>query len=360
MRALNNYIISTILSLTICPLLAKTAFAANSIQVFSNSLAATLTSSTTTNNTKKKNEKRIIVDRIVAIIENEIITQRDLDKKVQPFLAQLDDIKDPKKREERRQSLYKQVLDLEIGEKIVAKELATSREKLGVTDQDIDLAIEEVQRTNNLNKEQLQAALYGQGLTWSEYRKKLRDQIERARLIQFRVQGKVKIQDRDVKQRCEQRSQQSSGISQVCAAHILIAVPKNTSAQEIEKKRNLATRLRSELINGADFSAYALKYSDDKATPDGKLGCFAKGEMVKPFEEVAFALQKGQISKVVRTTFGFHIIKMLEHISASPAKCEDSDTLTKIRNELYQEEFERQMQIWVNELRKKSFVEERL
>jgi len=147
--------------------------------------------------------ERQVADRVVADIEDEIVTERELEAKVQPYLAQLDDIKDPDKKAKRKKEILLQVLDIEIGEKMVAKEIEKSKDKLGVTEQDIDRAVDERMKYNNMTREQLQAALYGQGMTWAEYRKKLKELLERTRLIQYRVQGKVQVKDADVKRRCQ-------------------------------------------------------------------------------------------------------------------------------------------------------------
>jgi parvulin-like peptidyl-prolyl isomerase len=304
--------------------------------------------------------QREVVDRVAAVIEDEIITQRELEAKATPYMSQLENIKDPAQREKRQREIYLQVLNIEIGDKMVARELDKNRDKLGVTDQDVDRAIEQVQRDNHLSRDQLQAALYGQGMTLSEYRKKLREQIERARLVQFRVQGKVQIKDTDVAHRCEERLHQKSTAAQVCAAHILIAVPANAAKEEEEKLRLKATRLQTEIANGADFSSYAFKNSDDKAAPDGKLGCFGRGEMEPAFEEAAFALEVGSVSQVVRTPYGFHIIKVYDRKTNSTGSCQDEQILAGVRNEMYQEEMERQMDLWITELRNKAFVEIRI
>ena len=252
------------------------------------------------------------------------------------------------------------VLDIEIGEKMVDRELTASSEMLGVSKPDVDRAIDEVLRINKLSREQLQAALYGQGMTWGEYRKKLKSQIERARLIQFKVQGKVQISEDEVKRRCEAR--QSSGESglKVCASHILLALPEGTDAAAAEARRGEASRLQSELSAGADFAAYALQYSDDKGTPDGNLGCFGRGEMVEAFEEVAYATPVGQVSAVTQTQFGFHIIKVSERRVAASEGCSSAQELGPFRNEIYQAKMEEQMTLWIRGLREKAFVDVRL
>jgi peptidyl-prolyl cis-trans isomerase SurA len=275
-------------------------------------------------------------------------------------MGPLSDIEDAGKRSRRREEILRQVLDIEIGEKMVAREIEANRDRLGVTEADVDRAVEEVLRINQLGRDQLQAALYGQGLTWAEYRTKLREQIERARLIQYKVQGKVQVKDADVRRRCLERQRAGARQVRVCASHVLLKIPREAGPKEVEQIRARASQLQAELSSGADFAAYALKYSDDNAAPDGALGCFARGEMVEPFERAAFGLQVGDVSPVVRTEFGFHIIKVTDKRTPSTSGCDGEENLESFRNEIYQEEMERQMNNWIAELRRRAFVDVRL
>jgi peptidyl-prolyl cis-trans isomerase SurA len=304
--------------------------------------------------------ERQVVDRVVAVIEDEIVTMRELETKAEPFLAQLSRYPDKEQRAAKKKEILKQVLDNEIAEKIVAREIEANKERLGVTDKDVDRAVEEVLKMNRLDRDQLQAALYAQGMTWTEYRKKLREQIERARLIQFKVQGKVQVKDDAAKRLCEERARGTGGEVKICAAHILVAVPKTATAEEVERLRARASQIQGELAAGADFAAYAMRYSDDKSAPDGKLGCFGKGEMVQEFEEAAYQTKVGDVSAVIKTEFGFHVLKVLERQAAPGAACDTEESLVPFKNELFQEEMERQMNLWIEELRRKAFVEVRL
>lgn len=300
------------------------------------------------------------VDRIAAVIENEVITLRELETKARSFLAQLESVTDVKEREAKRRDVLQQVLDIEIGERLVTSELKQSKDRLGVTEADIDRAVQEVMRMNNVDEPQLQAALYGQGLTWAEYRQKLREQIERARLIQFKVQGRVQVQDADVKRRCAERQREGAREQQICASHILFRVPKGVAPDELDRIRGRASKIQAEVASGADFAAYALQYSDDKGTPNGSLGCFGKGEMVEAFERAAYALKVGEVSGLVRTEFGFHIIKVSDRKAAAAGSCDTPEALAPFQNEIYQEQMDREMRAWMSELRKKAFVEVRL
>ncbi len=105
---------------------------------------------------------------------------------------------------------------------------------------------------------------------------------------------------------------------EVKAAHILVTVAQDANQETVDKRRSLAEDLLKQLQDGADFGALAKTHSDDKSNADegGDLGTFGRGIMVGTFEDAAFALQPGQISDVVRTPFGFHIIKVSEHTEA--------------------------------------------
>ncbi len=307
----------------------------------------------------RKAGQRVVVDTIAAVIENEIITLSELEAKAQPYMAQLQDVSGAEL-EKRRHAIMQRVLDIEIDERIVTTEIERSKDRLGVTDKDVDRAIGEVLRMNNLTQDQLQAALYTQGLTWSEYRDKLRSQIERARLIQFQVQGKVQIKDADARRRCEERQLTGTKNINVCASHILAQIPTAATAAQIESLRARMSQMQAELSSGADFASYALKHSDDKAAPDGDIGCFGRGEMVEQFEGTAFQLKVGEISPVIRTEFGFHIIKVTDRRVPSAGDCDDEKALDTFRNELYQEQVDVQMQSWLKELRAKAFVDVRI
>ncbi len=304
--------------------------------------------------------ERSSVDRIVAVIEEQIVTERELEKRAKPFLERLKGLDDSAERDKQRREILLKVLEIEIGEKVVDREIKASRETLGVGEAEINRAIEEVLRMNRLTRDQLQAALYGQGMTWSEYREKLRQQIERARLIQMKVQGKIEVRESSVQQRCRER--QSSGVTEpmVCASHLLLQVKPGMSPEQVEKLRVKVARFQAELSHGADFAAYALKHSDDKASPDGSLGCFGRGEMVGPFEEAAYATAVGQVSPVIRTQFGFHVIKVTDRRNPAMGGCDTPEELASFRNEIYQEEMEQQMNHWIAQLRKAAFVEIRL
>lgn len=102
---------------------------------------------------------------------------------------------------------------------------------------------------------------------------------------------------------------------QIKAAHILLSLAKDANAETIQKRQDLANELLKQLQDGADFAQFAKTHSDDKsnAAQGGDLGTFGRGIMVSEFEDAVFALRPGQLSEVIRTPFGLHIVKVEEY-----------------------------------------------
>ena len=142
------------------------------------------------------------------------------------------------------------------------------------------------------------------------------------RYLQFdpaRYEDKVgTLSDEDLQRYYRRNLDQFEIKEQVKAAHILLRVPKDASKEMLQKRQDLANDLLKQLQDGADFAQLAKTNSDDKsnASSGGELGTFGRGTMVSEFEDAAFALRPGQLSKVVQTPFGFHIIKVEEYVEA--------------------------------------------
>ncbi|PLX97864.1 MAG: hypothetical protein C0622_12270 [Desulfuromonas sp.] len=118
---------------------------------------------------------------------------------------------------------------------------------------------------------------------------------------------------------------------EVKAAHILVSVPQDADAETVSKRRDFAASLLKQIQEGADFAELAKANSDDKVTAvkGGELGTFGRGAMVSEFDQAAFNLRPGQLSDLVRTQFGFHIIKVEEY--TAPGLQPQADAIDKIK-----------------------------
>ena len=126
------------------------------------------------------------------------------------------------------------------------------------------------------------------------------------------ISEKAKVTDQELKDYYDKHKSEFTQPEQVRARHILIKVPAGADKKKWEEARKKALEIRAKLLKGESFSKLAEKYSDDPGSKarGGDLGYFGKGRMVPEFEKAAFSLKKGEISQPVKTTFGYHIIKV--------------------------------------------------
>lgn len=303
--------------------------------------------------------ERVLVDRVVAVIDSEVITQRELEGLAAPALQAAPGAAALGGAE--RAKLMAQVLQHEIDERLLARQVASVRDQLGVTDRDVDRAIEDVQAGNGLTAEQLRDALAKQGLTFDGYRDKLRVQIERARAVQMRMQGRPEPGREAVQRRCLSAGAKRRDRVRLCASHLLVPLAEGATQASRDAAWRRARALRAELAGGATWEATVTAVTTDgSGVSGGSLGCFGRGEMVEAFEDAAYALEPGDISDVVATPIGLHIIRLGSRQVSEEEKCSSLEELEPYRQELQQEDMQRQLTGWIEELRGRAAIEVRL
>ncbi|MBK5273814.1 MAG: peptidylprolyl isomerase [Desulfuromonadales bacterium] len=159
--------------------------------------------------------------------------------------------------------------------------------------------------------------------------KALRDYTRRdlmiTNFIEKTISSKVTVSEEDVRKFYDQNADKFTRPETVKASHILIGVDAKATVEEKKTARKKAEKLRKELAGGADFAALAKANSTDASSQQGgDLGYFAKGQMVPAFEKAAFALKTGEISDVVETQFGYHIIKLTEKKASEHVEFKDA------------------------------------
>ena len=250
-----------------------------------------------------------------------------------------------------------QMLDALITDKVIEKE--ASDKGIIVRDEDIDRYIEGIKERNHLSDEQLQQALAAQGLTPESYRAQVREDIEKAQLINREIRGKVNVTPEEVERYYKAHLSEYSTPSRVQVAHILFHLDPNASPDQIAAITAKAEELRARIKKGADFAEMAKQYSDDPSGKNGgDLGWFKHGEMLDELEKAAEKLQVGEVSEPVRTRAGIHLIKLEAREGASHENL--GDLQDQIKQQLYNAALEDRFQRWLTEeLRKRHHVEMR-
>ena len=296
------------------------------------------------------------VDKVAATVNKDIIALSEVETRAAPELAKAAVQADPKLRTDLRQTALHQALDLLIGEKLLETEMHELN--IEVSEQEIDLGLEDVRKNNNLESAQFEELLRNEGYTLASYRQFMRKHLARLKVINLKVRNRVKLSDEDLKSEYQRWSKSEAGDVEIHARHILVKWPSaSPSSDEVEAARKKALGLAIEARQpGKDFGALAKSKSDGPSAADGgDLGFFRRGMMVPEFDRIAFAQRDGEISDPVRTRFGWHVIKTEERRAVPPKKFDE--VKDQLRERLMRSQLEKYTDQYVKELRDNAAVE---
>ncbi len=255
-------------------------------------------------------------ERIVAIVEGTTITEKRLMAELAFARAQQKLTQFPVARNKQEElgllgALAAPVFDHLVERILLAK--YAQKHGLVVTDEDIDLAIK---KTNQFLPpgEKIEDMALRYGMSIQDMRELARTQILGRRLEETFADKVTLPTEEELRDFAARAVGVGAPGEEIRAAHILFVVPAHATTDTVERAHNMALEVRKQLLKGADFCELALRYSQDKRTASrcGDLGYLTKGKMPATFEEAAFRLEPGQISEVVRTGQGFHIIYVRE------------------------------------------------
>ena len=304
--------------------------------------------------------KSKVVERIIAVVNQQIILLSELKERVIPMARQFDRIKDKTMRAQRMDELRRQMLDMMIDEKLIAQQ--ANKLKLTVEDKDLERAVADVMSKNNLTREELEQALAQESKTITGYKQQiLKPQLLRLRVLNVQVRSRVSVSQDEIKALYQKNLRRLGVETKVRARHIFIAVAEGADAAEKAKRKARAMALlRRVKQKGADFAAVARETSEDPVTKEdgGDLQYFGRGTLPSNIEDVVFAMKAGEIRGPLRTERGFHIIK-LEDRKESSARSLD-EVQDQLRQTLYGQKMEKATKAWLSELRKKAHIDIRL
>jgi peptidyl-prolyl cis-trans isomerase SurA len=299
-----------------------------------------------------------VVERIVALVGEEIVLESEVNERARPFLEELSSVQNQAQRAQRASALRREVLERLIDEHLLIQQ--ANELKLNVSSEEIDRAVEQIKRDYNLNDTQLADELRKQGLSMAAYRQNTRREILKYRVINIAVGSKIQVSDSDVQSYYERHMKSGANV-QLRVSHIFIAIPENADAAKVVEREEYAKKILARAKAGEDFAKLARELSEDRATraEGGDLGYFGKEMgLPKPVEELVFSMKVGELGGPVRGNQGFHIIKLVDRKAKDLAPL--ADVKEDLRGQLRAKEMERQTKIYLSDLRKKTLVEIRL
>ena len=255
---------------------------------------------------------------------------------------------------QQRDRVLRQVLDQIVDYKLLIQE--GRARKIEATDAEVDARMKEIQ-TQFPTEDAFKQMLTARKTTLEQVRSDIRQDITVQKLIENAIADKVAVKPEQVTDFYSKNPDQFKQPERVRASHILIMVPKGSDDAAKTAARTKAADILKDVKAGKDFAALAKQHSQDpgSAPKGGDLGFFQQGQMVGPFNDVAFKLTPGQVSDLVETEFGFHIIKVAEKQAARTVPLDE--VRPQLEQYLERTNREQQTDAFVNGLKTKGKIE---
>jgi peptidyl-prolyl cis-trans isomerase SurA len=287
------------------------------------------------------NAATVELDRIVALVNDDVILKSELNQRMRTVVEQL--------RQQGTSPPPLEVLQKQVLERLIVNRLQlqlAEENGIRVDDNTLNRTLRNIAGRNKLSLSEFKSILERDGYDFSAFREDIREELILTQLRERQVENRIKVTEREVDDFLLTQAVQSGGDDQYRLGHILIAVPEAPSPEQIGAARAKGEKILQELSEGADFSQLAVAVSDgQQALEGGDLGWRKVNELPTLFAEVVLQMQPGDVSDLIRSPSGFHIVKLLEvrrserlfitqtharHILITPDEL-TSDTDAKIR-----------------------------
>lgn len=284
------------------------------------------------------------IDRITAVVDDDIIMQSELTERVQVVKNQSKGMRLPPD-----DVLKQQVLERLITESIQLQ--MAERSGVRISDQQLNQTIESIAKQNGMSLRQFQQALEKDGVPYAQAREQIRRERVISEVQRYRVGGKIQISEQDIDSFLNSARGQSATAEEYRLGHILIQLPSQANKDQLKKAQNKAKKIVKELRKGADFEQTAVANSEGRnALKGGDLGWRKEAELPSLFADIVPSLKKGGISDPIRSASGFHIIKITDkrggeeqlvrqtrarHILIQETTIRDAKQSEQLINELY-------------------------
>jgi peptidyl-prolyl cis-trans isomerase SurA len=298
-----------------------------------------------------------VVDRIVALVNGEIITLSELEQMGKPYYDQVSQTSTAGEREEKIKKARMEVLGRLIENRLLEEEM--KKRKIEVPERDVDATIQDVLKSSKLTENDMKKALAREGMTYSTYRQRVRDELGKMRLVSREIKSKIVIEDVVLRDYYQKNLEKFTDPLEVKIQQIFFPVPERASQEETAAVEREARPILERARRGEDFAELARKFSKGPEAGDGGLlGYFKHRELMPELEEAGFKLRPGEISDLVRSPAGFHILRVLERKGGEPRPF--AEVQFKIREELSEAEAQKKFEQWMKELKSKAYIEIRL
>lgn len=311
-----------------------------------------------------------VVDKIIAVVNDDVVTLGEFNAAFDPVLKNIEaNYKGPDKGaliNQYREAILKRLVD----NLLIEQEAKKLGKNIAIKDEEIMEVVRDMIAKKNSNMEEFKNNLVSEGTSFESLKKEIKSQLLRVKLLRWEIKSKVMVSDEEIGAFYDKNRQDYEGKEAVRLKLIFLAFPakiegKTKTSIKADLKADIKARakikaeaeeLRRRALAGEQFEVLAAKYSQGPgAAQGGDIGFVEKGTIIAAVDSVAFKLEMGQVSEVIESNLGFHIIKAVDKKGAGlkPITVVREEIKTKIEDEKLEKKYEE----WITSIRTKSFIE---
>ena len=290
-----------------------------------------------------------VVDKIMVVVNNEVITQGEIDRILSPAYEQYknafsgEDL--VRKLDDARQAVLAQLIE----EKLILSE--AKRQNVEVDEKDVKAKVEEAKKRFASN-EMFEQALDAQRISLKELKVKFKEQLMSRKLIDQKVGSKIFITPNEVVEYYNSHTKDFSKPEEIRVSNILIKPKENV---KVEKTVELVLEISKRLKAGSDFAELAKIYSEGPGARDGgAMGYVKRGDLLPEIENVFFGMKEGEVSEMIRTKIGYHFFRVDEKKGAEAVSM--ADARRPIEEVLWMGKMKEKSKEWIEDLRKHAYI----
>jgi parvulin-like peptidyl-prolyl isomerase len=298
-----------------------------------------------------------ITDRIVAIVNGDVITLTELNTAYEPYRKKIEEsYRGPDKAkiiaDNRLLMLNKLIENILIDQE-------AKKTGLIVKDEEVMETINNLLTRKKYTMEDLLHNLAKDNITFEAHKKDVKEHLLRMKLVRYELKSKIMITEEEIGEYYRQNRENYEGKEAVRLKQILLIIPRGADEKVKTKLREEADAILARLKKGGSFDALASQYSQGPAAASGgDIGFVEKGSMQPVVDSAAFSLKKDEVSGVIESPIGFHIIKVIDKRGAGIKPIES--VREEIKTKIEEDKWDKKYLEWVKELRKKSIIEIKL
>jgi peptidyl-prolyl cis-trans isomerase SurA len=295
-----------------------------------------------------------IVDRIAAVVNNDIITYLELQKELQPYARKLaaSDYS-PEKEEKMRYKVRNEILNRMIDDKLTDQE--AEKHNIHLSESEIDDNIEKIKAANMWTDEMLREGLKREGLTMEAYRESLKRNGIRGRLVNSAVKSKIVVTEEDIRSYYESHAEKYKGELKYHLRNIIMMLPAGAGGAAKQAVLEKMNKVYDELKDGATFESLAELYSESPlAEKGGDLGLISFEDISPQFQQAIKDLAVGQHTRVIETDRGYQIFYIEDIVKVGGKTFEEAKA--EIERQLYDDLVNEKFTTWLEDLRKNSHI----